>query len=120
MNKRRRQVVFQVESLETKAAPSTFVPVLSHHTFNQVVRQIDRAAGTYARTHNARAFDAELSRASTRIPFGHSQLYPIWQDDESIYDPGTPGSGQAMVRQIKLDLGSYVRDGVQSQAFRFR
>jgi hypothetical protein len=120
MSTARRRTFIQIESLEGKAVPSTFFPVLTHHTLNQVYHQIDNAAGTYAKTHNATQFDANLSRISRRIPFGHSDLLPTWQGDEGIYDPGTPGSGRAMVRQIKLDLVSYVQDGVHSGTFGFR
>jgi hypothetical protein len=120
MSTSRRRTVFQIESLEGKATPSTFFPVLTHHTLGQVFHQIDNAAGTYAKTHNPNQFDANLSRISYRIPYGHAQLFPTWQGDEGIYDPATPGSGVAMVRQIKIDLVSYVRDGVSSGSFGFR
>jgi hypothetical protein len=102
-----------VESLEGRALLST-LPVLSSSTFNQVVRLIDRSAGTYARTHNAAAFAAALSNISFKIPFGHSQLYPTWQADEAIYDPTVPGSGAQMVKQLKADLVSYVQTAVAS------
>jgi hypothetical protein len=100
-----------VESLEGKALLST-LPVLSSSTFNQVLHLIDRAAGSYAKTHNAAAFDAALSNISFKIPYGHSQLYPTWRGEEGIYDPTVPGSGAQMVRQLKLDLVSYVQTAV--------
>jgi hypothetical protein len=96
------------------------LPLLTHQTYASVLHQIDQAAGTYAKTKNAAAFDAALSQISTKIPFGHSQLYPTWQGDESIYDPTVPGSGAQMVKQIKLDLKDYVTSAVASASIRFR
>jgi hypothetical protein len=85
-----------------------------------VVNQINRAAGTYAKTHNATAFDAALSQISTKIPYGHDQLYPTWQSDESIYDPTVPGSGMQMVSQIKADLKSFVQSSIADVSIRYR
>ncbi|AGA30825.1 hypothetical protein [Singulisphaera acidiphila] len=120
MRKPRRQTALQVESLESKAAPSSFVPVLTQNTFNNVVQQIDLAAGNYAKTHNAKQFDARLAQLSTRIPFGQAQLLPTWRENESIYNGTRDGSGAVMVQEIQANLILYVRAGVQSGAFRFR
>src|SRR5437016_1100067 len=99
----RRFFQMNVESLEGKALLST-VPILSSSTDNQVMRLVDRAAGTFAKTHNENAFVANLSQISTKIPYGHSQLFPTWQSDVAIHDPTAPGSGMAMVKQLKSDL----------------
>lgn len=119
MRKPRRQTTLQVESLEGKAAPSSFVPVLTQNTFNNVIQQIDQAAGNYAKTHNAKQFDARLAQLSTRIPFGQAQLLPIWRENETIYNGTRDGSGAVMVQEIQANLILYVRAGVQSGAFRF-
>ena len=100
-----------VDSLEGKTLLSS-LPVLSSATFNQALHQIDRAAGTFAKTHNANQFDAALAQISVTIPYGHSQLLPSWQSDEGIYSPGVKGSGLAMVKQLKSDLVSYVQTSV--------
>lgn len=120
MSKPNRRAVLEVESLEGKVAPSAFLPVLTQRTFNQVLHQIDNAAGTYAKTQNARQFDFALAQISRRVPFGRANLYPVWQADEGIYSGVKDGSGLAMVRQIKADLVSYVQAGVSAGAFRFR
>jgi hypothetical protein len=115
----RRRFQASLESLEGKTLLSG-LPVLTSNTFNQVLHLIDRAAGTYARTHSAAQFDAALSQISTKLPYGHSQLYPTWQGDESIYDPTVPGSGPAMVKQIKADLKDYVTTAVAAASIRYR
>lgn len=120
MRTQRRRIVLGIEALEGKAVPSSGLPILTHHTLNQVFHQIDQAAGTYAKTRNPNQFDANLSRISYRIPYGHTQLYPSWQSDEYIYDPSVRGSGVQMVQQIKQDLASYVRYGVSSGSFGFK
>src|SRR5262249_16423522 len=102
----RRRFAAHVESLEGKALLSV-LPTLSQRTINQVLKQIDRAAGIFAKTHNENAFVASLSQISTKLPFGHSQLFPTWQADTAIYDPTVPGSGMAMVKQLKADLKAY-------------
>jgi hypothetical protein len=120
MRTNRRRTVIQIETLEGRAVPSTVLPVLTHHTLHQVLHQIDNAAGSFAKSHNANAFDASLSRISSRIPFGRAQLLPTWQADENIYDPATRGSGVAMIKQIKVDLIQYVKDGVSNGDFKYR
>ena len=85
----RRRFAANLESLEGKALLST-LPIMTQNAFNQVLHQIDRAAGTFAKTHNARPFDAALSQISRKVPFGHDQLFPTWQADESIYDSDGP------------------------------
>ena len=107
MLRTRRRFQASLENLEGKALLSA-IPVLSQATFNQVVHQIDLAAGTYAKTHNPNAFDAALAKISFKVPYGNSQLYPTWQADESIYSSSVPGSGVQMVQQLKADLASYV------------
>ena len=114
-----RRFQASLESLEGKALLST-LPVLSQTTFNGVLHQIDKAAGTFAKTHNPNAFDAALSQISYKIPYGHSQLYPTWQADESIYDSTVPGSGQQMVQQLKTDLTAFVQSEVAADAIRLR
>ena len=99
----------------TGAAPD---PVLSGSTYQKAMRGIDRAAGTFAKTHNETAFVAALSQISTTIPYGHSQLFPTWQSDVSIYDPSVPGSGAAMVKQLDADLASYVQSSVADGEFK--
>ncbi len=111
MMRTHRRFAACVESLEGKALLST-IPILTHNTFNQVLHRIDQAAGTFAKTHNANAFDAALAQISYKIPYGHSQLYPTWQGDEGIYDPTVPGSGTQMVQQLKADLKSYIQSAV--------
>jgi hypothetical protein len=107
-------------STGASTATPPLVPLLTHQTYTSVLRQIDRAAGTYAKTHSAAQFDTALSQISTKLPYGHSQLYPTWQGDESIYDPTVPGSGQAMVKQIKADLKDYVTTAVAAASIRYR
>jgi hypothetical protein len=104
----------------TSGTGAVVTPVLSHTTYQKVLKQIDRAAGTFAKTHNANAFDAALSQISREIPFGHNQLYPTWQSDEGIYDPTVPGSGVQMVQQLKVDLKDYVQTAVADGSIRFR
>ena len=121
MSRRQRtRIGLRVESLETKSTPSPLVPMLSQNTLNQVLHQIDLAAGTYSKTQNPVQFDAALARISSRIPYGRTQLYPAWQNDEGIYTGVRDGSGLQMIHQITLDLVSHVRQGVFSGAFRFR
>ncbi len=115
----RRQFAANVESLEGKALLST-LPILTQHTFNQALHQIDQAAGTFAKTHNPNAFDAALAKISYEIPYGHAQLYPTWQADETIYDPTVPGSGTQMVKQLKTDLKDYVQSSVADGTFGVR
>ena len=112
----RRRFAVNVESLEGKALLST-LPVLTQHTFTQVLHQIDQAAGTYAKNHSPNAFDATLAKISYEIPYGHAQLYPTWQADESIYSPTVPGSGVQMVQQLKTDLKDYVQSSVANGTF---
>ena len=104
-----------MDSLEGKTLLSS-LPVLSSATFNQALHQIDRAAGTFAKTHNANQFNSVLGQISVKIPYGHSQLLPTWQSDEGIYDPTVTGSGRAMVQQLKSDLVSYVQSAVADDA----
>jgi hypothetical protein len=108
-----------LESLEGKALLSA-LPLLSQATFNQVVHKIDQAAGTFAKTDNANAFDAALSQISYKVPYGHRQLYPTWQSDEGIYDPTVPGSGAAMVKQLQTDLKDYVKMAVANDEIGLR
>jgi hypothetical protein len=107
----RRQFPMSVESLEGKTLLSA-LPVLSQGTFNQVLHQVDQAAGTFAKTHNENGFIAKLSQISYRIPYGHSQLFPAWESDAAIYNQGSPGSGVTMVNQLKTDLVDYVQTAV--------
>ena len=92
MLRNRRQFRTTLENLEGKALMSN-LPILSPSTLGQVMRQVDRAAGSYAKTHNENAFLGSLSQISYKVPNGHSQLLPIWQSDAAIYDPSVPGSG---------------------------
>jgi hypothetical protein len=119
MLRTQRRFLAGLESLEGKALLSA-LPLLSQATFNQVVHKIDQAAGTFAKTHNANAFDAALSQISYKVPYGHGQLYPTWQSDEGIYDPTVPGSGAAMVRQLQADLKDYVQTAVADGSIRLR
>ncbi|WP_250846923.1 hypothetical protein [Aquisphaera insulae] len=119
MIKPRRRFQAGLESLEGKALMSA-IPVVTPATLNSVLKSIDRAAGTYAKTHNATQFDAALSAISHKLPYGHDQLFPTWQDDESIYDPGTPGSGLAMVKQLKLDVKDYIQSAVEDGSVRIK
>jgi hypothetical protein len=96
------------------------VPVLTQNRFKDVLKQIDRAAGTYAKNRNAAAFDAALASISFSIPYGHNDLYPTWQSDEMIYSPSVAGSGVQMVSQIKTDLVDYVHSMVASGNMQFR
>lgn len=96
------------------------VPVLSTSTYQKEFQLIDRAAGTFARTHNENAFVATLSQISTKIPYGHSQLFPTWQSDAGIYDPTVPGSGMSMVKQLKSDLVDYVQSAVADGSISLR
>jgi ethanolamine utilization microcompartment shell protein EutS len=107
MNRPRRTFQASCESLEGKALLSA-IPTFTANAYNQVLKQIDRAAGTFAKTHNVVAFENALSQISYKVPYGHEQLLPYWQDDVSIYDPGVRGSGLQMVRQLKTDLKDYV------------
>jgi len=120
MSKPRRSVTLQVESLEEKTAPSSLVPVLTQHTFNRVLRDIDRAGGTFAKTRNAQQFEAKLFQIASRVPFGRAELFPTWQDTESIYSPSDRGSGMVMINELKGNFVAYVQAGVQSGSFRFR
>jgi hypothetical protein len=107
----RRRFAASVESLEGKALLSA-IPVLSQGTVSQVLHQIDRAGGTFAKTHNKDALVASLSQMSHKVPYGHSQLFPTWQADTKIYHPSVPGSRIAMVKQLKDDLRDYVQTAV--------
>ena len=106
-----RRFAADLESLEGKALLST-VPFLSQNTFNQVVHRIDLAAGTFAKTHNAVAFDSALAQISKAIPNGGTQLFPTWKADEGIYNPAVAGSGVSMIQHIKADLKAYVQTSV--------
>ncbi len=106
-----RRFAADLESLEGKALLST-VPFLSQNTFNQMLHQIDMAAGSFAKTRDAIAFDTALSQISSKVPYGHSQLFPTWQTDEGIYHSTVPGSGVKMVKQLKSDLKGYVQSSV--------
>jgi hypothetical protein len=119
MNRPRRKFQANLESLEGKALLST-IPVLSSGTYGQVLKSLDRAAGTFAKTHNANAFVGALSQISYKVPFGHSQLFPTWQTDVSIYDSTVPGSGVAMVQQLKADLKGFVSSEVAAGAISAR
>ncbi|QEH34855.1 hypothetical protein OJF2_34000 [Aquisphaera giovannonii] len=119
MIKPRRRFQAGLESLEGKALLSA-VPAVTPSTLNSVLKQIDRAAGTFAKTHNPAIFDAALSSISRKVPYGHDQLFPTWQDTEALYDPGTPGSGLAMVRQLKADLKDYVQSAVADGSIRMK
>lgn len=116
MLRNRRQFRATLESLEGKALMSN-LPVLTSNALGQVVRQIDRAAGTYAKTHNENVFLNSLAQISSKVPYGRGQLLPIWQSDLSIYDPGIRGSGTDMVRQLKADLVGYVQASVADGVF---
>ncbi len=118
MNRKRRGQ-FQVEALEEKALLSV-VPVLTHRALSHAFASIDRAAGTFARTHNVHRVQADLSRIAHTIPYGGRFLLPQWQTDAAIYNPATPGSGLQAVHQIKVDLASYVHQSVASGLFRVR
>lgn len=120
MSKPRRRPVLQVESLEEKTAPSALVPILTQNTLNSVVRQLNQAGGTFAKTNNFRQFDARIQQLSSRIPFGRAQLYPLWQGNESILTGNRDGSGAVMIQEMQANLTLYVRAGVQSGAFGFR
>ncbi len=111
-----------VQSYNTSVVPpaSPALPVLSHRTLGNVLHQLDRAAGTFAKTHNENQFLAKLSQISAQIPYGHSDLLPTWQADTSIYDPTVPGSGVQMVQQLKADLAGYVQTSVASGTFIYR
>jgi hypothetical protein len=111
----RRQLHVNVESLEGKALLSA-LPVLSLSTYNHVLGQIGGAAGTFAKTHNENAFVGSLSRISYEIPYGHAQLFPTWQSDVGIYQPGVVGSGSQMVAQLKADLTGYVQTAAADQS----
>jgi hypothetical protein len=87
---------------------------MSQRTFNQVLRQIDQAAGTYAKNHNPNAFLANLSRIASTVPFGNSRLFPTWSVDTAIYSPFVRGSGVVMVQQLKNDFVHYVQTSIAS------
>ena len=115
----RRRFPISVESLEGKALLSA-LPTLSQSTYADVLKQVDRSAGTFAKTHDENAFVASLSRISSRIPYGHDQLFPTWQADAGIYDSTVPGSGVAMVRQLKADLKDYVQTALADGSIALR
>jgi hypothetical protein len=115
----RRRFQMNVESLEGKALLST-VPILSSSMVSQVLRLVDRAAGSFAKTHNENVFVSTLSQISTKLPYGHGDLFPTWQSDVSIYDPTVPGSGTAMVKQLKADLNDYVQSDAADGLVRLR
>jgi len=109
-----------VSNPTANSVTTVFVPVLSKSTYNNAIKQINRAAGTYAKTGNAAQFDATLASISYSIPYGHSQLYPTWHTDESMYSPSVAGSGVQMVNMIKSDLANYVQTMVASGSITFR
>lgn len=116
---KKTQITVQIEGLEEKALLSP-IPVLSRSTLSHAYTAIDRAAGTFARTHNEHRVQNDLTRIARTIPFGRQNLLPTWQADTAIYDPNTRGSGLEAVRQIKLDLTNYVRQSVADGTFRLR
>ena len=73
----------------------------------------------YAKNHDATFFDAALASISYKVPYGHAQLNPTWQQDETLYDPAVRGSGIHMVQQIKADLTAYVQTAVADGTIRF-
>jgi hypothetical protein len=52
------------------------------------------------------------------LPPDEPQFFPTWQTDVAAYDPGTPGSGKALVNQLKLDLKDYVQTAVADRSIR--
>lgn len=94
------------------------LPILTTRTFNQVVRQVDKAFTRAASGGNIERLASELSAASSRIPYGRAELLPFWLDRvDSVSDRASLG---AAYQGVRADLNEYVRDGVDSGLFAFR
>ena len=96
----------------------TFVPTVSRDTIDSVVKQIDRAAGTYAKTQDSDLFLAALEKISYEIPYGHTDLFPTWQTDTDIYDSTVKDSGLQMIEQLKTDLKENLTSAAENGTIR--
>jgi hypothetical protein len=107
-----------VERMEPRDLPSA-LPVLSHQTFNAVFNELNVAATAYSKSRNQTAFIATLGQISKQIPYGYQKVFPTWKADVARYSPTVPGSGIAMVNQMKVDLSNYVVEAVAGHTIKF-
>lgn len=108
-------------SVALAAAVAPMRPVYTAWAYAHTFQAIDNAAGTFARTHNAQGFLASLSAISGQVPYGRQLLYPYWAHTATtVYNPAVPGSGLAMIHQLKAQLNFYVAVGTTNGWFTFR
>jgi hypothetical protein len=117
MRKPSGRVAPGVEVMESRALPSGALPVLTMHTYNDVVADVRNVMGTLAKTHNFNGAAVSLAGVSSNIPYGRQQLFPTWLGDLGIYSPLVPGSGLLMQRKILLDLNQDILNGVSHGLF---
>ena len=110
--------------LEERIALSGFgafrTPVLTSHTYDQVVRSIDTSfkqyVGSYGGAFAQQRLQAQLQQLSYRIPYGGANLAP---GVPGVLSGITPFNAGAAYHQVRANLQSYVQSGVLSRAFAF-
>jgi hypothetical protein len=87
--------MLQVEAVEPRWLPSGTIPVLTLHSYDIVVADIEQVVAKLVTTHDAARAANGLRNVSAKIPFGRRQLAPAWMSDLALYSPAVPGSGRA-------------------------
>jgi hypothetical protein len=116
--RKKNKVTPRVEVVEARRLPSGVTPVLTTHTYETVVADVERIATRLARTQNVAQAAASLEKLSTKLPFGLRQLDPVWNAALAGYNPQVPGSAAATEQLLLTDLKRDVADGIATGEFR--
>ena len=109
------RTMLRVEAVEPRWLPSCTIPVLTSHTYDTVVADVEQVVAKLVRTHDAARAANGLRNVSAKIPFGRRQLAPAWMSDLALYSSAVPGSGlateQLLLATLKRDVASAVAAG---------
>lgn len=117
MRKCKRRLAPQVELVESRELLTAVLPVLTMHTYHEVVAQVRGTVEGLARTHNVNLAGHRLSAIATEVPLGTQQLAPSWLRDLGAYNPHVRGSALTLERQLVHDLKQDVAAGVAAGLF---
>ncbi|SIO35613.1 hypothetical protein SAMN05444166_4050 [Singulisphaera sp. GP187] len=118
MRKPSARTTLQVEAVESRQLLSGLTPVLTSRTYETVAADVATVVARLAKTHNTAQAENSLTRLSTRIPFGRTELASAWISDLASFNSAVPGSGRATVRLLLADLNRDVAAGVATGAIR--
>jgi hypothetical protein len=108
----RVRLAVELEEVEARRLLSGAAQVLSTHTYEVVVSQVQHIMVNLTRTDNVGHASTSLANLAASIPHGSQQLAPLWQNDVAEYDPMVRGSAIATYRRLVGDLKQDVVNGV--------